>query len=274
MTTTSPGAVPLVAALSLAAPPQVEVVVPVFNEQAGLAASVRRLHAHLQDAPYSWRVTIADNASTDGTLAVARAAGRDPARRARRAPAREGPRPRPRAGVVGQRRAGAGVHGRRPVDRPERAAAAGRAAAVRAQRPRHRVAARPQRPGRPRPEAGADHAAATTCCCTARCGCASATRSAGSRRSAPTAPGSFCRTSRTPGGSSTPSCSSWPSGPACGSPRCRSTGSTTRTPGSTSSRRRWPTCAAWPGWPAAWPAATSRSTSCAARCAASRRRPR
>jgi putative flippase GtrA len=72
MTTTTPGALPLVAALPAAAPPQVEVVVPVFNEQAGLAASVRRLHAHLLAAPYTWRVTIADNASTDGTLALAR----------------------------------------------------------------------------------------------------------------------------------------------------------------------------------------------------------
>jgi glycosyltransferase involved in cell wall biosynthesis len=53
-------------------PPQVEVVVPVFNEQAGLAASIRRLHRHLStDFPFSWRIVVVDNASTDATLAVA-----------------------------------------------------------------------------------------------------------------------------------------------------------------------------------------------------------
>jgi putative flippase GtrA len=53
--------------------PMLDVVVPVFNEEAVLAASVERLHAHLRDhMPFSWRVTIADNASTDTTLEVAR----------------------------------------------------------------------------------------------------------------------------------------------------------------------------------------------------------
>ena len=51
----------------------VDLVVPVFNEQATLDASVRRLHAYLTDAfPYPTRITIADNASTDSTLAIAR----------------------------------------------------------------------------------------------------------------------------------------------------------------------------------------------------------
>ncbi len=52
----------------------VEVVIPVYNERAGLEGSVRRLHAFLAHGsfPFSWRITIADNASTDGTLAVAR----------------------------------------------------------------------------------------------------------------------------------------------------------------------------------------------------------
>src|SRR5690349_19093505 len=49
-----------------------EVVVPVHNEERVLSVSVRRLHAHLADQlPYPFRITIADNASTDGTLAVA-----------------------------------------------------------------------------------------------------------------------------------------------------------------------------------------------------------
>ncbi|MFF4774387.1 bifunctional glycosyltransferase family 2/GtrA family protein [Microtetraspora fusca] len=50
----------------------VEVVVPVHNEQRVLAESVRRLHAYLsRDFPYGFRITIADNASTDGTWAIA-----------------------------------------------------------------------------------------------------------------------------------------------------------------------------------------------------------
>ncbi|KAB2359479.1 bifunctional glycosyltransferase family 2/GtrA family protein [Actinomadura montaniterrae] len=50
----------------------VEVVIPVYNEERVLAASVRRLHAYLADTfPYPFRITIADNASTDGTWRVA-----------------------------------------------------------------------------------------------------------------------------------------------------------------------------------------------------------
>src|SRR3954451_9487582 len=52
---------------------QVEIVVPVYNEQAGLSASIRRLHSFLDGTfPFGWRIVIADNASTDGTLAIAR----------------------------------------------------------------------------------------------------------------------------------------------------------------------------------------------------------
>ena len=53
-----------------------------------------------------------------------------------------------------------------------------------------------------------------------------------------------CRWSRTTRGSSTPSCWCSPSAPGCGSTRCRWTGSTTRTAGSTSRGRRTTTCAA------------------------------
>ncbi len=54
-------------------PPLVEIVIPVYNEEVALPASVARLHAFLREAmPYRWRITIADNASTDATLAVAR----------------------------------------------------------------------------------------------------------------------------------------------------------------------------------------------------------
>lgn len=50
----------------------VEITVPVFNEERTLEGSLRRLHGYLQATfPFSWRVVIADNASTDGTLALA-----------------------------------------------------------------------------------------------------------------------------------------------------------------------------------------------------------
>ena len=49
-----------------------DVVVPVFNEERDLAPCVRRLHRHLTTGfPYRFRITIANNASTDGTAAVA-----------------------------------------------------------------------------------------------------------------------------------------------------------------------------------------------------------
>jgi glycosyltransferase involved in cell wall biosynthesis len=51
----------------------VEIVVPVYNEAAGLEPSIRRLHAYLNERfPLTWLVTIVDNASTDGTWAIAR----------------------------------------------------------------------------------------------------------------------------------------------------------------------------------------------------------
>ncbi|MDI9951614.1 bifunctional glycosyltransferase family 2/GtrA family protein [Rhodococcus sp. IEGM 1305] len=52
--------------------PVLDVVVPVYNEEAGLERCVRRLRRHLdENVPYSARITIADNASADATLAVA-----------------------------------------------------------------------------------------------------------------------------------------------------------------------------------------------------------
>jgi len=53
--------------------PQVEIVVPVLNEEHDLAPSVRRLVAYLAGRfPFRAVVTIADNGSTDGTWAAAR----------------------------------------------------------------------------------------------------------------------------------------------------------------------------------------------------------
>ncbi|OIV37838.1 glycosyl transferase [Mangrovactinospora gilvigrisea] len=58
-----------------AAPPLVEVVVPVYNEEHVLERSIRRLHAYLTDEqfPFTFRITIADNASTDRTWDAAAA---------------------------------------------------------------------------------------------------------------------------------------------------------------------------------------------------------
>jgi putative flippase GtrA len=50
----------------------VEIVVPVYNEQQDLAASIERLHSYLtRNFPLSWVITVADNASTDNTWAIA-----------------------------------------------------------------------------------------------------------------------------------------------------------------------------------------------------------
>ena len=54
-------------------PARIDIVVPVYNEATSLQASIRRLHAFLTDQlPYAWRIVIADNASIDATLAIAR----------------------------------------------------------------------------------------------------------------------------------------------------------------------------------------------------------
>ncbi len=51
--------------------PTVDVVVPVYNEEATLADSVERLRHYLATQfPFTWRITIADNASTDATAAI------------------------------------------------------------------------------------------------------------------------------------------------------------------------------------------------------------
>src|SRR5215218_87675 len=59
-------------AARVAGVPVLDVVVPVYNEQAALAHSVHRLHRHLRDHfPFAARITIADNASVDDTPRIA-----------------------------------------------------------------------------------------------------------------------------------------------------------------------------------------------------------
>ncbi|WP_020105141.1 bifunctional glycosyltransferase family 2/GtrA family protein [Nocardia sp. 348MFTsu5.1] len=55
------------------AAPVLDIVVPVYNEEADLGSCIHRLSEHLgAHMPYSARITIADNASSDGTLAIAK----------------------------------------------------------------------------------------------------------------------------------------------------------------------------------------------------------
>jgi glycosyltransferase involved in cell wall biosynthesis len=52
--------------------PRLDVVVPVYNEQATLEHSIRALHEALGElVEETWRITIADNASTDATSVIA-----------------------------------------------------------------------------------------------------------------------------------------------------------------------------------------------------------
>ncbi|MEV6727266.1 MULTISPECIES: bifunctional glycosyltransferase family 2/GtrA family protein [unclassified Streptomyces] len=72
-TDTSSGALPARAHLApVPGEPVLDVVIPVFNEEQDLGPCVRRLHDHLtRTFPYPFRITIADNASTDRTPEVA-----------------------------------------------------------------------------------------------------------------------------------------------------------------------------------------------------------
>ncbi|WP_120522686.1 bifunctional glycosyltransferase family 2/GtrA family protein [Arthrobacter celericrescens] len=55
-----------------------DVTIPVFNEERDLEECVRRLHGHLRGGfPHPFRITIADNASTDATLKIAERLGRE-----------------------------------------------------------------------------------------------------------------------------------------------------------------------------------------------------
>ncbi|MEW2045654.1 glycosyltransferase [Streptomyces sp. NPDC005476] len=73
-TDSSPGTLPAREHLpaATAGTPVLDVVIPVYNEEKDLRPCVQRLHDHLtRTFPYSFRITIADNASTDTTPLVA-----------------------------------------------------------------------------------------------------------------------------------------------------------------------------------------------------------
>ena len=104
------------------APPAVEVVIPVYNEERDLEPHVRRLHAFLE-RPSSRSAA----ASRSPTTRAPTAPGTSPARLQRELPHvaalhldAEGPRPRAAGRLVAQRRRRRRLHGRRPLDRPAR----------------------------------------------------------------------------------------------------------------------------------------------------------
>ncbi len=73
-TDSSPGTLPAREHLPAtdAGTPVLDVVIPVYNEEKDLRPCVRRLHEHLtRTFPYAFRITVADNASTDTTPLVA-----------------------------------------------------------------------------------------------------------------------------------------------------------------------------------------------------------
>jgi glycosyltransferase involved in cell wall biosynthesis len=52
---------------------RIDVVIPVYNEERDLGPSILRLREFLQsNCPYRWRIMVADNASKDRTLEIAR----------------------------------------------------------------------------------------------------------------------------------------------------------------------------------------------------------
>ena len=79
MTATAPAARPGTVPVDLAGPqPVLDVVIPVYNEETDLEPCIRRLHAHLAEhVSYPYRITVADNASTDTTLQVAERLARE-----------------------------------------------------------------------------------------------------------------------------------------------------------------------------------------------------
>lgn len=76
--TLRPGTALDVQALERAGIPLLDVTVPVYNEEQDLELCVRRLDEYLSNQfPHSYRITIADNASTDSTLRIAERLARE-----------------------------------------------------------------------------------------------------------------------------------------------------------------------------------------------------
>ena len=246
--------------------PSVEVVVPVFNEQAALERSIRRLHRFLSaelpvllaDRHRRQREHRRDARHRRGARARA-------ARRRGPAPGPQGPRAGPARGVVAQRRARALLHGRRPVDRPARPAAARGAAAVGPQRRRHRHAPGPLGARRARPQARAHLALLQPPAAhrAARALLRRAVRLQG--RDGDGGPAPARRGPRRRLVLRHRAARARPAHAGCASTRSRSTGSTTPTRASTSCAPRSRTCAASRAWRRRAPWCASWASACSAR---------
>lgn len=58
--------------------PILDVTIPAFNDEASLEENLRRLHGYLKESfPHTFRITVADNASTDNTLRIAERLARE-----------------------------------------------------------------------------------------------------------------------------------------------------------------------------------------------------
>ena len=246
------------------APPTVDVVVPVYNEETALTGE--RACASTGSCPPSSRSAggspIVDNASTDRTAEIGTRAGRAARRRARSSTstarvagwrcARRGPPATRRCVAYTDVDLSTGLDALLPLVAPLVSGHSDVAIGS-------RLAAGVER--RPWPAARGDLAHLQPDPAHAVRQPRSTTRSAGSRRCAPTSPAGSCPRSSTTAGSSTPSCCCWPSTTGCASTRCRSTGSTTPTAGSTSPAPPSTTCGARPAWRCASPGVKARSTS-------------
>ena len=198
----------------------VEIVVPVHNEQRVLGESVRRLHSYLTGTfPYGFRITIADNASTDATWPIAtdlsrelshvRALHLDAKGRGR---ALRGAWSASDADVVSYMDVdlSTDLDAFLPLVAPLLSGHSDLAIGTRLSRGSNVV----------RGPNGSSSRGRTTCCSARRWGRGSPTRSAVSRRSAPRSRRRCSPPSRTRSGSSTPSCCSSPNSTDCASTRC------------------------------------------------------
>ena len=186
-----------------------DVVVPVYNEEGDLEPSVRRLHAYLStQLPVTSgspsRTTPAPTTPGDRQRLASELSGVEPSTWPARAAAARCTR------LDGSRGRRARLHGRRPVHRPGRAAAAGRSADLRALATWRSAPGCARLPGGPRPKREF----------ISRCyNLLLQPRSRPLLRRPVRVQGHprrhardhCCHSSRTPAGSSTPNCWSWPS---------------------------------------------------------------
>ncbi len=218
--------------------PVVDVVVPVYNEQAALDASIRRLHRYLADTlPFTARITIADNASIDETprIAAELAAELDGVRVVRLEQKGRG-----RALHTVWSSSDAPVLAYMDVDLSTDLAALQPPLLAPLISGHSDLAIGTRLARSSRVVRGAKREVISRCYnlilrstlsakfSDAQCGFKAVRADVAARLLPPT--------SRTPAGSSTPSCWCWPSDPVSASTRCRWTGSTTQTVASTSSQ--------------------------------------